>query len=128
MIDSGDAWLAAVVTKGVDVVNVAHLGRRPTAHQRSGLQWRSPTCTALGCNTSVRLENDHRAAWAATKVTLLGLLDPCCGHHHDLKSYQGWAFVEGSGKRQMVPPDDPRHPRQAGSGSGPPGDAVGVVA
>ncbi|MGQ0520445.1 MAG: hypothetical protein ACT4PX_04725, partial [Actinomycetota bacterium] len=30
MIESGDAFLAAVVTKGVDVATVAHLGRRPS--------------------------------------------------------------------------------------------------
>lgn len=31
MIASGDVFLAAIVTKGKDVVNVAHLGRRPSA-------------------------------------------------------------------------------------------------
>src|SRR5436189_189042 len=30
-----DAFVTAVVTNGVDVATVAHLGRRPTAHQRS---------------------------------------------------------------------------------------------
>jgi hypothetical protein len=30
-----------------------------------------------------------------------------------LKSNQGWALVEGSGKRDFVPPGDPRHPHQA---------------
>jgi len=30
--------------------------------------------------------------------------------HHDKKTYDGWALVAGSGKRPMVPPDDPRHP------------------
>ena len=116
MIDGGDAVLAAVVTKGVDVVAVAHLGRRPTAHQRSALEWLNPTCTAEGCNASVRLEIDHRHQWASTKVTVLRWLDRPCSHHHDLKTYEGWAFVEGTGKRPMVGPDDPRHPRHAGAG------------
>ena len=120
MIASGDAFLAAVVTKGVDVVNVAHLGRSPTAHQRSGLEWRSPECTTLGCNTTMRLENDHRVPWAQSKVTLLSGLDPACGHCHDLKTYQNWAWVEGAGKRPMVPPDDPRHPRHRDTGRAPP--------
>ncbi|MDP9403729.1 MAG: hypothetical protein M3P85_10440, partial [Actinomycetota bacterium] len=111
----------AVVTKGADVVNVAHLGRRPSAHQRSALEWLNPVCTAQGCNTGARLEIDHRVQWATSKITLLGLLDGCCGHHHDLKTYKGWAFVAGSGKRPMVPPDDSRHPRNARDGRGPPG-------
>ena len=38
------------------------------------------------------------------------------GYHHDLKTYKGWALVEGSGKRPMVPPDDPRHPRYKQNG------------
>ena len=29
------------------------------------------------------------------------------------KSLDGWALVEGRGKRAFVPPDDPRHPRHA---------------
>ncbi len=111
MLASGDAFLAAVVTKGVDVVNVAHLGRRPSAFQQSALDWLSPGCSAVGCNMTVRLENDHRVDWATSKITLLGLLDPLCKHHHHLKTHKGWAFVEGAGKRLMVPPRDPRHHR-----------------
>lgn len=121
MTDCGDAFLAAVVTKGVDVATVAHLGRRPTAHQLTALRWRSPTCSADGCNATHRLENDHRIDWADSKVTLLGLLDPLCEHHHDLKTYRGWALVAGGGKRPMVPPGDPRHPRKPGDGPAPPG-------
>ena len=49
MIDSGDAFLKAVVTKGKDVTGVAHLGRKPTAHQRSALDFLFPTCAAEGC-------------------------------------------------------------------------------
>ncbi|MGI8807261.1 MAG: hypothetical protein ACR2KK_05380, partial [Acidimicrobiales bacterium] len=124
MIESGDAFLASVVTRGVDVVNVAHLGRRPTAYQQTGLDWRSPECTTLGCNTTVRLENDHRVPWADSKITLLSGMDPACGRCHDLKTYKGWAWVEGTGKRPMVPPDDPRHPRNRNQGPAPPDDAA----
>lgn len=110
MIDSGDAFLAAVVTRGVDVLNVAHLQRSPTAFQRTALQWLSPECTVLGCSTTARLEIDHTADWAKTKMTLLRLLEHFCDHHHDLKTFKGWALIDGSGKRPLVPPDDPRHP------------------
>ena len=113
MIGSGNAFLAAVVTRGADVVNVAHLGRSPTAHQRSALQWLSPSCTVLGCNAGDHLEIDHREDWATSKVTLLSSLDPLCPHHHELKTRASWALVAGAGKRPMVPPADRRHPRHA---------------
>jgi hypothetical protein len=111
LIDTGDPFLAAVVTKGKDVVGVAHLGRRPTAHQRSALEWLYPECEAQGCNSHTFLEYDHRVDWSKTHMTILDLLDRLCSHHHDMKSNEGWALVEGRGKRAFVPPDDPRHPR-----------------
>ena len=110
MVASGDAFLAGVVTKGVDVHNVFHLGRRPTAHQATALDWQSPGCTTEGCNGSVRLETDHREDWARTKVTLLRWLERHCEHCHALKTNHGWALVTGQGKRPLVPPEDPRHP------------------
>jgi hypothetical protein len=115
MIESGDPFLAAVVTKGQDVANVVHLGRRPVAAQRTALEWLSPTCTTLGCNNSHRLEIDHREDWADTKVTLLRWLERHCSHCHDKKTRLGWELVEGRGKRPLVPPDDPRHPRYRGA-------------
>jgi hypothetical protein len=111
MIDSGDAFLAAVVTKGVDVMNVAHLGRAPSAYQTTAMEWFGLRCTVEGCDGDGRHEADHREDWRGNKQTLLGNMDNYCGHHHDLKTYEGWALVEGVGKRPMVPPDDPRHPR-----------------
>jgi len=112
LLDSGDPFLAAIVTKGREVVGVAHLGRRPNAHQQSALEWLYPTCAVEGCNSVAFLENDHREDWARTKFTLLELLDRLCPHHHDLKTTEGWALVEGRGKRAFVPPDDPDHPRR----------------
>ncbi len=121
MMASGDAFLAGVVTKGVDVVSVFHLGRKPTACQSTALDWTSPTCTTLGCNNVNRLETDHREDWARTKVTLLRWLERHSEHCQDLKTRRGWALVDGKGKRPLVPPSDPRHPRH---GPGPPGRAA----
>ena len=115
MIESGDAFLAGVVTKGVDVANVFHLGRRPVATQDTALDWQAPTCTTEGCNNTHRLETDHRHDWATTKVTLLRWLERHCEHCHDKKTRHGWALVDGRGKRPLVPPDDPRHPRYQGA-------------
>ncbi len=111
LIDTGDPFLAAVVTRGEQVVGVAHLGRRPTAHQQTALEWLYPTCAVEGCSSLSWLENDHRVDWAKSHTTVLDLLDRLCSHHHDLKSLEGWALVDGHGKRAFVPPEDPRHPR-----------------
>ena len=110
MAASGDAFLAGVVTKGVDVANVFHLGRKPTAYQGTALDWLSPTCATEGCNNSHRLETDHRVEWAKTKVTLLRWLERHCEPCHHQRSRLGWALVPGHGKRPLVPPDHPRHP------------------
>jgi hypothetical protein len=66
------------------------------------------------------LEFDHREDWSKTHFTLLDLSDRPCTHHHFLKTHEGWAFVEGTGKRPFVPPDDPRHPRNAKQANAPP--------
>jgi hypothetical protein len=42
LIATEDPFLAAVVTKGKNVVGVAHLGRRPNAHQQTALEWLYP--------------------------------------------------------------------------------------
>jgi hypothetical protein len=128
IMDSADPFLKAVVTKGKDVLSVAHLGRRPNAHQQSALDWLFPTCAVEGCGTRAQfLQTDHREDWARTHMTVLDLLDRLCRYHHALKTNQGWALVEGRGKRPFVGPDDPRHPRHvkapgagAGDGQGPP--------
>jgi hypothetical protein len=106
----GEAVLKLVITRGVDVCNVTHLGRGPTAAQRVALVWGSPGCTVEGC-WRTRIEYDHREDWARTRRTRLNELDPLCEFHHDLKTRHGWALVPGHGKRALVPPDDPRHPR-----------------
>ena len=106
----GEAIAKLVITNGVDVANVTHLGRGPTTAQKIALMWTNPTCTAEGCHRR-RIEYDHREPWAQTRHTRLDELDPLCDYHHDLKTRLGWALVTGNGKRAFVPADDPRHPR-----------------
>ena len=122
LLGTGDPFIKAILTKGQDVVGVAHLGRRPNAYQRSALDWLFPTCAAEGCGASSSwLETDHREDWARTHFTVLGLLDRLCPRHHRMKTHQGWKLVDGKGKRPFVGPDDPRHPRHHQATAGPPG-------
>jgi len=88
-----------------------HVGRAPTVAQKAALWWRSPTCDVLGCPRTQRLEIDHDTGWATTHTTRVDDANCLCDHHHDLKTYFGWAMVEGTGPRDIVPPDDPRHPK-----------------
>ncbi len=106
----GDAILKVVITKGVDVMNVTHLGRSATAAQRIALLWSKPKCANEACSSRF-VQLDHREPWAKTKHTKLGELDPLCPHDHDLKTNHGWLLVEGKGRRAFVAPDDRRHPR-----------------
>jgi hypothetical protein len=106
----GDSILKLVVTKGVDVLNVTHLGRGATTAQTIALLWQQPNCSVAGCNRTRRLQHDHRTAWATERVTRLANLDPLCEHHHNLKTRDGWALVAGTGRRPMVAPDHPDHP------------------
>jgi hypothetical protein len=126
----GQAVLHLVITRGTDVLNVTHLGRGPTAAQKIALAWASPGCTVQGC-WRTRTENDHREPWSQTRHTRLDQLDPLCTYHHDLKTRFGWALVDGTGKRRMVPPDDPRHPRHRANprtGQARPAGSAGGVA
>jgi hypothetical protein len=116
ILKHGTPFLKAVLTKGKDVVGVVHLGRRPNAYQKTALDWLYPSCAAEGCGVRTDwCQTDHRRPWASTHFTFLGLLDRLCRAHHAMKTNEGWALVEGKGKRPFVPPHDPRHPRFCGS-------------
>ena len=117
LIDTGDPFLAAIITRGEQVVGVAHLGRRASAALQTALEWLYPTCAVEGCASAAFLENDHRVDWAASHTTVLDLLDRLCPHHHDLKTIDNWALVDGRGKRAFVPVEDSRHPRHRRAGS-----------
>jgi hypothetical protein len=107
MID-GDAFIAAVTTHGSEISKVVHLGRRPTALQRTALEALGDGCCDIeGCNSKARLEIDHVADWATTNRTELRELAKVCGHHHDLKTHHGSTFgpLQPNGKRELIPPE-----------------------
>ncbi len=111
--------LKLVITRGTDVANVVHLGRGANAAQKVALLWSSPTCVVEGCSRT-HTEIDHREDFARTRHTTLSELEPMCDPHHDRKTYEGWALVPGTGKRPLVPPDDPRHPNHQPKAPDPP--------
>jgi hypothetical protein len=114
-----DAAIYLICTNGVDVFNVTNLARKTTAHQDVVLWWLGVECARQGCGATRNLQIDHRLDWAHTHVTELRALDWLCTPDHRRKTYEGWALVDGRGRRPMVPPDDPRHPKNANA---PPGN------
>ncbi|HWH35915.1 MAG TPA: HNH endonuclease signature motif containing protein, partial [Acidimicrobiales bacterium] len=87
---ASDAFGAAVVTNGVDVFTVAHVGRSVTAHQRSALEARGYRCEVPGCGSSTALEIDHIEGWTKTFRTKLDALAWLCRSHHLDKTHRGW--------------------------------------
>ena len=98
-----DAFLAAVVTDGVDIRSVAHLGRSPTATQRTALEARDRECQITGCHVTEHLEIDHVEDWCATHVTTLDSLVRLCKWHHAQKTYGGYTLTGSPGNWQLVP-------------------------
>ena len=114
LVDGGDVFLAAVVTKGVDVTNVVHLGRRPNALQQTALQWRDVECCIEGCPRPPT-EWDHHDDWARTHQTHLPSLGGMCDHHHAHKTNKGYRLApsEIPGKKRLLAPDNPDPPPRA---------------
>jgi hypothetical protein len=119
LLATENPFIVGILTKTRALVGVYHHGRHPNAHQRSALDFLYPTCAVEGCSSRNGLQYDHRLDYAKTHFTAFDLLDRLCGHHHGKKTRDGWALVEGRGKRAFVPPHDPRHPRFARLGVAP---------
>jgi hypothetical protein len=111
----GDAVLKLVITRGVDVANVTHLGRGPTATQRIALLWATPACTNTQCGHTLGIQHDHRTPWAQAHETVLDNLDRLCTPCHRHKTHHGWAHIAGTGPRPSSPPTTPATPPTGGS-------------
>jgi hypothetical protein len=118
-----DSSIRLVITKGIDVANYTYLGRGPNAAQDIALLWSQGLCQNIACSRT-RVERDHRDPYANVKCTELGNIDDKCDHCHDLTTYKGWALVDGTGRRPLVPPTDPRHPTNTRAGPAPPDDQL----
>jgi len=102
-----DCILKVLVTKGVDVVAVAHGGRTIPAHVRSALEIRDPKCVIPGCDVRDRLEIDHVVPFADGGPTTLDNLARVCHRHHAMKTHFGWVIGGRSGAWTWDPPEDP---------------------
>jgi hypothetical protein len=107
IIEGQDPFLAALVTKGRDVVNVAHLGRGLNVHQRTAMEAAGLRCSNIACNKTIALQMDHRYPWGKKQETKLDNQDPFCPDCHRLKTHHGWHLEPGTGPRRFLPPDQP---------------------
>ena len=113
-----DAFLKAIVTDGVDVLSIAHLGRTIPAHLRSALDELFSECSIEGCHVNAHLEIDHNQPIEAGGLTELANLNKLCPYHHDEKHRRNLRLVGDGTQKRFVPaaewlPPDPRLRRTA---------------
>jgi Domain of unknown function (DUF222) len=102
-----EAFVKLLVTDGVDVLTVCHVGRGVPAHLRSALEERDPTCVVPGCDVAMGLEIDHwETAYADGGPTALANLARLCHFHHAMKTYRGFELGGGPGKWEWEPPPE----------------------
>ncbi len=110
----GDALLKIVITNGVDVLNVTHVGRTRTAPVQTALQWLFTECGVVGCHQRDHLEYHHTEPYRQTKVSRLRELVPLCSHQHDLVTHRGFQLRQRpDGEYDLLPPDDHGHTEAA---------------
>jgi len=110
----GDALLKIVITDGVDVLNVTHVGRTRTAAVQTALEWLFTECGVVDCHQREHLEYHHTQPYRDTKVTKLRELVPLCPHQHDLVTHRGFQLRQRpDGEYDLLPPDDHGHTEAA---------------
>lgn len=103
----GDAWLKILVTDGVDIASVCHVGRTIPSAVRTALLERDPVCVVPGCGSDLGLEIDHwQVPFADGGPTSLANLARLCHHHHFLKTFRRFRLTGGPGLWAWHPPDD----------------------
>jgi hypothetical protein len=102
----GDSFVKIVITDGVDVRSICHLGRTVPAHLQTALEERDPVCSVPLCETDFSLENHHLVAVTNGGPTSLANLVRICKWHHDLITYEGWTLTGAPGAWNWHPPPD----------------------
>lgn len=103
-----EAWVKLVVTNGVDVRNVCHVGRSVSAHVDTALEERDRHCVVPGCDVVHGLQKHHWVAdFAVSKTSSLSELARVCRRHHDMITYDGYVLEGGPGAWTFrAPPGD----------------------
>jgi len=100
-----EAFLKLLVTDGVDVLSVCHVGRHVSARVRSAIEERDPTCVVPGCDVATGLEIDHwQTDYGDGGPTALANLARLCHFHHSMKTYRGFELGGGPGEWEWTPP------------------------
>ena len=111
----GYAITDLVITNGVDVTTVCHLGRSVPAPLKTALIERDGSCAVPGCDVTRGLEIDHwRIAFADGGPASLENLARLCAHHHYLRTHKGFQLRGGPGHWQWCPPKTPKAPMSSG--------------
>jgi hypothetical protein len=101
----GDAITRLVITNGVDVTTVCHLGRTIPAPLRTALLERDRCCVVPGCDITTGLEIDHwPTPYAEGGPASLANLIRICSHHHRLRHHHGFTLTGGPGHWRWDPP------------------------
>jgi len=101
--------LKLVLTDGVDVQRVAHVGRHIPAELRTALELGLPprfegvTCSELGCDRRYGLEWDHKDPVANGGATSFENLQPLCGPDHWEKTERDRAAGRLGGSKRAPP-------------------------
>lgn len=111
-----DSFLAAVVTDGVDIRSVTHLGRYPTEMQKTALAVRDRCCVVRRCGATERLQPHHCPGFETTRHTTVDELALPCKKHHDDVTYHAAVLTGGPGDWQWTPA--PPHGEFAGPPEG----------
>ncbi len=82
----GSATVKLLLKDGTTDLAVAHLGRQPTAFQRTALDARPQVCATPGCGATENLQIDHVRPWADTHRTTVSDLQLICVPCHDVKT------------------------------------------
>jgi hypothetical protein len=107
----GNAILRVMVTDGVDVRSVCHVGRTVPAHVRSAVEERDRACVVPGCEVTMGLEIDHyQVAYEHDGPTELWNLARLCHGHHYLKTYCGFALTGDPGEWEWSAPVSDSNP------------------
>jgi hypothetical protein len=109
----GDATLRFILSDGVDVRSVAHLGRHVGAHLRSALAWKFRCC--IDCGRSLGLELDHLEPVAKGGVSSYDNIRPRCRLCHREKTARDYPEGTWGYRRREAAVAESRARRSAGN-------------